>query len=119
MNYYNPYFNAYPYMMGISQVPRVGLMSRIFGRGINFSSILSGTQKTLNVVNQTIPIIKQATPIMKNAKTMFKVMNEFKKVDTPTSNNPSNIVNNINQTYVEETFDDSYRLNNYGPTFFA
>ena len=31
---------------------------------------------------QGIPLIKQARPIIKNAKTMFKVMNEFKKIRT-------------------------------------
>ena len=51
------------------------------------SNIIANTSKTLNVINQTIPIIKQAKPILNNARTMFKVMNEFKKVETPTINN--------------------------------
>lgn len=77
---YNPYFYNMPnYAINYA---KPGLFSRLFN-GINFSSILSGTQKTLNVINQTIPIVKQAGPLMKNAKTMFKVMNEFKKIDTP------------------------------------
>lgn len=114
MNYYNPYFNIYPYMN--TATPKVGIFSRLFGNGINFSSILSGTQKTLNIVNQTIPIIKQATPIMKNAKTMFKVMNEFKKVDTPTVEKN---LKNIEQITKKETTDSAYRLNESLPTFFA
>jgi len=114
MNYYNPYFSAYPYLSTISS-PRIGLMGRLFGSGINFSSILSGTQKTLNIVNQTIPIIKQASPIMKNAKTMFKVMNEFKKVDTPINNTN---VSNIEQINKEITIDESYRNEDSLPTFF-
>ena len=32
---------------------------------INFSGILDGTQKTLNLVNQTIPLVQRVTPIMK------------------------------------------------------
>jgi len=78
MNYYNPYFNMYPYI-------RPSLFSRITGTlgKIKFGSILSGTQKTLNIINQTIPIVKQAKPVLGNAKTMFKVMNEFRKVNTP------------------------------------
>ena len=79
MNYYNPYLMSYPYVSGVTNQ---GLFSRLFG-GLNLSSILSGTQKTLNIVNQTIPLVKQAAPIVRNAKTMFKVMNEFKKVETP------------------------------------
>lgn len=81
MNYY-PYFNGLPYMTA-APVARAGLFRNLF-RGINFSSILSGTQKTLGIVNQAIPLVKQAKPILNNAKTMFHVMNEFKKVDTPT-----------------------------------
>lgn len=78
MNYYNPYFGMYPMI-------RPSLFSRITGSlgKIKFGSILTGTQKTLNIINQTIPIVKQAKPVLNNAKTMFKVMNEFKKVNTP------------------------------------
>lgn len=82
MNYY-PYFNGIPYMTA-APVARTGLFGNLF-RGINFSSILSGTQKTLGIVNQAIPLVKQAKPVLNNAKTMFRVMNEFKKVDTPTA----------------------------------
>ncbi len=96
MNYYNPYFMSYPYLQ---MTPRVGLFQRLFGN-LNFSSILSGTQKTLNIVNQGIPLIKQAKPIFKNAKTMFKVMNEFKKVDTPsTIKEEPVIINSNNPTF--------------------
>lgn len=118
MNFYNPYYNMYPYVT--SQIAKPGIMSRLFGglKGINFSSILSGTQKTLGIVNQTIPLVKQATPIVKNAKTMFKVMNEFKRVDTPIKNkiNTNKQVNNnvkddVNN-YIKET-----KINE-GPTFF-
>ena len=73
MNYYFPYINT----------PKAGILSRIFGNGIKWSSILTNTQKTLNIVNQTLPVIKQMKPVMNNAKTMFKIMNEFKKVETP------------------------------------
>lgn len=79
MNYYFPY-GTIPY---IENTTKTGLLNKIFKTGINWSSILSNTQKTLNVVNQTIPVIKQMGPMVNNAKTMFKIMNEFKKVDTP------------------------------------
>lgn len=115
MNYYNPYFNSIPYA---TSGARAGLFSRIFGgNGINLGSILSGTQKTLNIVNQTIPIIKQASPIMKNAKTMFKVMNEFKKVDTPIENKN---INQVNEVSKEAISTNSIREEDYeGPTFFV
>ena len=69
--------NYYPYY------PIIPTRPSLFGlfRGFNFGSILSGTQKVLNLANQAIPLIKQASPMFKNAKTMFKVMNEFRKTD--------------------------------------
>ena len=120
MNFY-PYYN-FPYT-SFTQVPKVGGLKSLFG-GIKWSSILSGTQKTLNVVNQAIPIIKQAGPIVNNAKTMFRVMNEFKNIDSKTNENvslQSNSViesstsqNNTNSTMNKKT---SYQ-SNQGPTFF-
>lgn len=106
MNYYNPYFYAYPYM---STAPKLGLFSRLFGGNLSFGNILSGTQKTLNIVNQAIPIVKQAGPVLNNAKTMFKVMNEFKKTETPT------IVKNENTNQNNEINVSSEN----SPTFFA
>lgn len=112
MNYYNPYFSGYPYVANVGS--KTGLFSRLFG-GINISSILSGTQKTLNIVNQTIPLVKQASPIIKNAKTMFKVMNEFKRVETPEKKE-----NEVNTDYINSVKDtDVIQSNSNGPTFFA
>ena len=84
MNYYLP-FGTIPY-----ETQSTGLFSRLFKNGINWSSILTNTQKTLNIINQTIPVIKQVKPVVNNAKTMFKVMNEFKKIDTPSVNKKEN-----------------------------
>ena len=95
MNFYNPYY------MPIASSR--GLFSNLF-KGINFSSILKGTQKTLAFVNQAIPTIKQISPIWKNAKTMFKVVNEFSKPDKE-----ENIHVNVMST--EPKYND-------GPTFF-
>ena len=97
MNFYNPYYMPY-------NIASKGLFSNLFGK-ISFSSILNGTQKTLNIVNQAIPIIKQVSPMIKNAKTMFKVANELGKSD--------NQVNNLVQTknYTNQTYHN-------GPTFF-
>lgn len=119
MNYYNPYF-GYPYMSATTPSTG-GLFSRLFGNGINWSSILSGTQKTLGIVNQAIPIVKQVSPVMKNAKTMFKIMNEFKKVDTPSASNTSS--NTISSNKNEDATTDIKReanstSTNNGPTFF-
>ena len=97
MNFYDPFIYSNPgfNMMSITP-PRVGLFQRLLGSGFNFSSILNGTQKTLNIVNQAIPLIQQAKPMVSNAKTMFQVMNEFKKIDVK-DNKPKKTpkVNNI------------------------
>ncbi len=103
MNYYNPYFYNIP-NSNMMMYQKVGLFKRLFNR-INFNNVLNGTQRTLNIINQTIPLVKQAKPIIRNAKTMFKVMNEFKKVDTtvPTKTN------------ISETKSSNFE----GPKFFA
>lgn len=103
MNFYNPYYYS-PYALPVNTSR--GLFSSLFGRGISFSSILNGTQKTLNIVNQAIPVVKQVTPMIKNAKTMFKVMNEFKKVDEPVSVSNTNKIEEIKS------------VDNNMPTFF-
>ena len=75
---------------------------------LSLSSIINGTSKTLNFVNQAIPVVKQVSPMMRNLKTMFNVMNEFKKSYT-------NDNNKIEYKNEEENIKDN---DNYGPTFF-
>lgn len=104
MNYYLP-FNTIPY-----ETQSAGLFSRLFRNGINWSSILTNTQKTLNIINQAIPVIKQAKPVVNNAKTMFKIMNEFKKVDAP-------IKNESKKQTIEQTNENNIKNQN-NPTFF-
>jgi len=104
MNYYFPYTNM--------PTTSTGLLSKIFKNGINWSTILTNTQKTLNIVNQTIPLIKQAGPVMNNAKTMFKLMNEFKKVETPEKQK------NIKKTQNNEIIEKQESNNTNNPTFF-
>ena len=96
MNFYNPYFYSMPTETGISS-----LLSRF-----SLRSLISGTSKTLNFVNQAIPVVKQVSPIMKNLKTMFNVMNEFKKNDIDNTINTNS--NNI----------EDIKINNNNPTFF-
>lgn len=106
MNYYNPYFGIYPQAAASSS----GLLGRLFGGGIKWSSLLSGTQKVLGVANQAIPVIRQISPVMKNAKTMFKVMNEFKKVDT--------VAPAVEENAKVEPIIEEKKPSSEGPTFF-
>lgn len=110
--------NYYPYMIPYATAPaRTGLFSGLF-RGINFSSILNGTGKVLNVANQAIPLIKQAKPVLNNAKTMFRVMNEFRKVDTPINSNINNSnINNSNNLNNKNTTIENKKTDSL-PTFF-
>lgn len=111
MNYYNPYFGIYP-----TATTSPGLFGRLLGGGgIKWGSLLSGTQKVLGVANQAIPVIRQISPVMKNAKTMFKVMNEFKKVDTPTQ--PVTNESNSNLSNIAEEKENVIPQVD-GPTFF-
>ena len=120
MNYYNPYFYSIP--TNIS-TPKVGLLSRIFGNsGISIGRILNGTQKALNFANQAIPLVKQVRPMIGNAKTMFRVMNEFKRMEKPkqNANNVQNqtIKNNVEDTRRSTEEENNYIASNSGPTFF-
>ena len=115
MNFYNPYYYMVPTMS--SSLGR-GLLGGSIRNGINWSGILNGAQRTLNLVNQAIPLVKQAAPMVRNAKTMFKVMNEFKKVEGPSSNNTLDNSNNISSS--EDTSVESAQvISSGGPTFFA
>ncbi len=115
MNFYNPYM-FYPYST-LSTPASTGLLGSSIGRGFSFSSLLNGAQKTLNFVNQAIPVVKQVSPMMKNAKTMFRVMNEFKKVDTP-NNVRTNSKTVSNPTSNFESNIETPLANDNGPTFF-
>ena len=66
-------------------------------KGINWSGILDGTQKTLGVINQAIPIVYQVKPIITNAKTMFRIADEVRSNDDVRSaNTNSNYIENNN-----------------------
>ena len=81
-------------------------LAPIAKKTINWSGLLSNTQKTLNIVNQAIPIVYQIKPMVNNAKTIFKVANEFNKSDSNVTQ-PNNYQNNINNNH-----------NDSGPNFF-
>lgn len=117
MNFYNPYY----YMMPAASS---GLGRGLFGgalrSGINWFSILNGAQRTLGLVNQAIPLVKQAAPVMRNAKTMFKVMNEFKKIDTPNNNvNSSDVSSNDSNDLAATSTENAQFVSSGGPTFFV
>lgn len=98
-NYYNPFMYQTLRPRGLGLFKSIGNGKNIGNllHKINFSSILTGTSKTLNVINQAIPIYYQVKPMFKNAKTMFKIVNAIK-----TDDNRSNINNYQNNNTVKE-----------------
>ena len=57
-----------------------------YGTGLNFTKVLSGISKTLNVANQVIPIYKEAKTILGALKDIGKSNNK-----TTASNNSNNV----------------------------
>ena len=45
-------------------------------KNLNFTSILSGANKTLNVVKKSIPVYKEIRPYMNHEKSIFKKKND-------------------------------------------
>ncbi|HHW69487.1 MAG TPA: hypothetical protein GX747_04035 [Tenericutes bacterium] len=125
MNFYNPYFSSMPYSYTPSLASR-GLFSKLAGGGIKWGNILNYAQRTMSLINQGIPLIKQASPIVKNAKTMFRVMNEFKKIDSPNSIEKNNYSSNTknNNHYMNRNVSNNMNLSksdnsdNGAPVFF-
>ncbi len=107
--YQSPYFS--PYASGPS-------LLRAFPKGFSLSSILNGTSKTLNFINQAIPVVKQIGPTINNAKTMFKVMNEFKKMDTPKKEQRQNPIKEEAPQPNPEVEKIEKPIPTFGPTFF-
>ena len=115
MNFYNPYYYVMPTTAGLGR----GILGGSLRSGINWTSILNGAQRTLGLVNQAIPLVKQAAPMVRNAKTMFKVMNEFKKVETPNNQSSNNVSNSNNITNAETINENNEYISDGGPTFFV
>lgn len=94
-----------------------GLLSKI-----NFSSILTNAQKTLNVVNQAVPLYYQVKPVFKNIKALGKIGKEFNNLNTNTSSNniinKDNTLNSVNND-VNNNIENNLKDDIPTPTFFA
>ena len=87
-NQYNPFFYQMP-------------------AKFSFQSLLTNTQKTLNIINQALPIVKEVKPIVNNARTLFGVMKGFNKVD------------NRNNYTISKEVTNNVKENNNGLNFFV
>lgn len=125
-----------PMMNGMAPMTRgVGLFGRIGNtlKSINFSGLLSGANKTLNVVNQTIPLIRQAKPMVNNMKSMFKLAKAFGSETVSRNGNQNYNANGNSNTKISannkknenvednsnsDTFNSVHDSNNNYPNFF-
>ena len=88
---------------------------------INWASILSNTQKTLNVVNQAIPLYYQVKPVFKNLGALGRITKEFSKMGNVNSNEVSqtNNVQTETQNVINNETGDAINVNEIpNPTFF-
>ena len=84
-------FNGYNYIpFGVR--PQFSLFSGL--RNLSLGSVLSGTQRTLNVINQAIPLFYQIKPLWNNTKTLFRIANAV--------NSDEKVNNNTNTTTIKE-----------------
>ena len=92
-------------MMRASYLPMrsgTGFFGRIANslRSFNWSGLLNGANKTLNVVNQTIPLVRQAGPMFNNMKSMMRIARAFgsetNKRNFSINNNNRTLNNNDN-----------------------
>ena len=111
--YNNPYY--YPYMTGIN--PSMGAANMLRPRGglfkglsnIKWGTVLTNTQKTLNVINQAIPVYYQVKPIFSNIRSFGHLMNAFNEESNSSS---------INNTETKEKITETKKENKNSPTFF-
>lgn len=82
----------------------------------NFSRILGGAYKTLNIANQIIPLYQQVSPMIKNAKSAFSVLSELNK-NNKTNKNVKPLLNKNIATKKNTIQKKELFLNN--PTFFV
>lgn len=116
-------YGSIPYMMpGVaSNIGPAALGANALNAGaktsllskINWSSLLSNTQKTLNVVNQAIPLYYQIKPVFSNLKTLGRIGKEFTRISNTndnqieqdnSSNNQTQTNNNTNPSIPNPTF---------------
>lgn len=90
--YNQGYGNFYPYANYYAAAAKPGLFQSLkgFAGKTNWSNILNGTGKTLNMINQVIPIVYQVRPIWNNAKTMFRIAGALKEDNKETTSVESN-----------------------------
>lgn len=92
-----------------NNIPKnIGIFSKITNgiRTFNWSGLLNGANKTLNVVNQTIPLVRQAGPMVNNMKNMLRIAKAFG--NETTINQRKSKQTNINNTVINSNKSTNY-----------
>lgn len=113
---YNPMITR-----NLSMLPQnTNIFSRLFNniKTINFSKLLTGANKTLNIMNQAIPLIRQTGPLINNAKSMLSIAKAFKAETTPKSKRNINNNHYNNSNIINNKTNNTIKTNNDVPTFF-
>ena len=126
--YFMPNMAINPMIMrnGYGVARGTGVFSKIMHgiRSFNWSGLLNGANKTLNVMNQTIPLIREAKPMVGNVKSMIKLARAFgnettKKQAINSISNRQNHLYKSNKGSVTQ-HKNSYTIENDNyPTFFV
>ena len=112
-------FSGIPMMNMKPMTPKsLGIIGKVGNnfKTFNWTNILSGANKTLNVMNQTIPLIRQTRPMFNNMKSMFKLAKAFgnetisKKKNNYQSNSNKIITNNNLKN--NKNFNTNYSISN-------
>lgn len=92
-------------------------------RSFNWSGLLNGANKTLNVMNQTIPLIREAKPMVSNVRNMVKLAKAFghetnKQRSVTNMNQSHQKIKKYNSNYNQQHTINSNVVSNDYPTFF-
>lgn len=121
----NPMYGAASMMPGLASSAAPSALASTASKGtsllskLNWSSLLSNAQKTLNVVNQAIPLYYQVKPVFNNIKTLGRIGKEFTKASSGVVS--PNIQNNaVTQNNVSEktNISNNYKSDVPEPKFF-
>lgn len=126
--FFIPNINTYPITrIGFNPFMRNGILSNSNGiltrllrsfRRFDWKNLLSGANKTLNVVNQTIPLIRQAKPMVNNVKSMVALAKAFGNETNKTFTKNNNIHKEYSKTNQQSNSSKTINSHNY-PTFFV
>lgn len=108
---------------GLRSLLGLGGRGAAIGRGINWTSLLNNTSKTIGVVKEAIPIVKEAGPMLRNMKSIIKVASVFKdETDTTSGGNDGDVKSTTtdlgNGTYSTDNSNLSSNYNSNEPNFF-